>query len=247
MRLLLLTAMLLAASQAESAEEVFRIENASRQYDLTVEIESCGGQQQDNLPDKCSGRGRVSITRKGAGAPFQVLQLRNIEFHKDQMAYNAAVAKNARELYDDEYGFIFGDFNFDGKEDLAICNGRGGGYGAPSYSVYLFASRLKKFVKNVRLSRLTEGVYLGLFFPDAKRKRLVAFWKSGCCFHQREEYKVLNNRPVKVEQVAEAVDVTGDFVHITVRKLIHGRWVETKRREKIPKEGPNGEAQPSGE
>jgi hypothetical protein len=74
------------------------------------------------------------------------LSLPNIYIYRDQTAY--AIGQKSRELYDNEYSFIFGDFNFDGQEDLAICNGKNGGYEAPSYDVYLYNVGLSKFVRN---------------------------------------------------------------------------------------------------
>jgi hypothetical protein len=155
------------------------------------------------------------------------------------MTYDPEVAKGPRKLYDDEYSFIFDDFNFDGLKDLAICNGRNGGYGAPSYSVYLFNGRTNRFVESKRLSKLTEEVYLGLFFADAKRKLLVAYWKSGCCFHQTEKYRVVADRPVPVEKITEAVDDSGDFMIVTTSRLVNGAWVKKVRKEKILEKEPD--------
>jgi hypothetical protein len=219
--------------QISFAQETLNIRNASGEYDLTVQVKNCGGGEPDSLLDGCSGPGRVSIYRKGAKAPFQVLSLSAIEVYKGQLAYDPESAKESRKLYDDEYSFVFGDFNFDGMKDLAICNGRSGGYGSPSYTVYLFNGRVNKFVENKRLSKLTEDVYLGLFFVEAKKRLLVAFWKSGCCYHQTEKYRVVANRPVLVEKITEAVDDTGDFMVVTTRKLVDGKWVKRVRKEKV--------------
>ena len=83
------------------------------------------------------GPGRVSIYRKGSVVPVQILNLKNLEINKDQLAYNPEIDKNSRKLYDDEYSFIFSDFNFDANEDIAVSNGKNGGYGAPSYKCVL--------------------------------------------------------------------------------------------------------------
>jgi len=47
------------------------------------------------------------------------------------------------------------------------------------------------------------GVYFGLFLVDPKKKLLLAFSKSGCSYHETEKYKVVNNRPVLVEEIIE--------------------------------------------
>ena len=237
---LLTVSLLLLAEQVSIAQETFKIQNASKYYDLTVQVAVCGGKEKFNMPNICGGAGRVSIFRKDVLSPFQVITLKNIEVNKEQLAFNPGIDKRSRKLYDDEYSFIFGDFNFDGKEDLAICNGRNGGYGGPSYSVYLYNSRLNKFVENKRLSELTEG-HLGLFYVDSRRKQITAFSKSGCCYHETEIYKVLNNKPVLVEKVTEEAsgsDETGYDVLVTTRKLVGGRWIKRVRKEKVKEESP---------
>lgn len=238
--ILLNVLLLLLARQVSLAQETFKIQNASKNYNLMVKVAACGGKEQFNMPNMCGGAGRVSIYRKDAVSSFQVLNLKNIEVDKEQIAFNPEIDKRLRKLYDDEYSFIFGDFNFDGKEDLAICNGRNGGYGAPSYNVYLFNSRLNRFVENKKLSELTDG-YLGLFFVDPKKKQLLAFSKSGCCYHETELYKVVSNKPVLVETIIEDAsgsDNTGYDVLVTTRKLIKGRWVKRVRKEKVKGENP---------
>lgn len=135
------------------AQETFNLKSSSTKYDLEVRIDRCDEDRRKDDASTCSGPGRVSIYDKGATAPFQILMFKNLEVNKEQLAYNSDVDKSARKLYDDEYSFIFGDFNFDGTEDLAICNGREGGYGAPSYNVYLYNVTSQKFVENIKLSR----------------------------------------------------------------------------------------------
>jgi hypothetical protein len=230
MRLLSLSVLVVSlTSRISLAQETFKIQNASQMYDLTVRVESCGGEKQNNDANHCGGSARVSIYRKGAKSPFQVLNLPNVEVYKDQMAYNSEASGEPRKLYDDEYSFIFGDYNFDGLEDLAICNGRNGGYGAPSYKVYLF-DKSKRFVENRKFSRLTRGVYLGLFFVEPKKKELVAFSKSGCCYHETEKYKVINNSPVLVEKIIE--EAGEDVVKVTTRRLRNGRWIKRVSKER---------------
>ena len=239
MRTILISVVLLLSLQKiSSAQETFKIQNASREYDLTVQIEACGGAEQDNDANTCSGKARISINRKGADSPFQVLNLRNVEIYKDTIAHNAKLDTKPRELYEEEYSFVFEDFDFDGNQDLAVCNGRLGGYGGPSYNVYLFNKQLKKFIENRRLTKLTEG-YLGLFFVDSKKKQLVAYSKSGCCYHETDKYKLMANKPILVEKIIEEAHGTDDggyHVVITTRKLVNGRWVKRVTKKKEPPE-----------
>ena len=222
------------------AQETFNINSSSSTYDVRVTVDKCDPEQKKEDPDNCTGPGQISIYRKGSASPFQTLKLKNLEINKQQVAYNGKVNKKARVLYDDEYSLIFGDFNFDANEDLAICNGRNGGYGAPSYNVYLYDKESKKFAENVRFSKLTEG-YLGLFFVDAKKRQLTAYSKSGCCYHETEVYKVVQNRPVLMEKIVEEAsggDDTGYVVVITTRKLIDGKWVKRVTKKRVKSDEP---------
>ena len=217
------------------AQKTFELTGSSTAYDVKVSIDKCDEEESRDNPSICSGPGKVSLYRKGSSAPFQVLDLKELEIDSEQTAYNSKINKSERKLYDDEYSVIFDDFNFDGSEDLAICNGRNGGYGAPSYNVYLYDKKSKRFAENVKLSRLTEGAYLGLFFIEPKKQQLTAFSKSGCCYHETEVYKVINNRPVLVEKTVEDA-TSAKTVVITTRKLVGGKWVKRVRREKIKPE-----------
>ena len=234
-RLVLLTLLLFPfahLSFAQGAE--FRIERASKRYDLAVRVKECGGPEQNDNPDTCGGPARVSFYRKGAKTPFQILRLPNVEIYRETPAHNPQTSAPPRRLYAEEYGFVFDDFNFDGAEDVAICNGRNSGYGGPSYSVFLFDAKSRKFVGNRRLSELAEGAYLGLFFPDRKKKQLVAHSKSGCCHHETEKYRVVNGRPVLVEKITEQATGRDDGafdVVTTTRTRVGRRWVTRVRRE----------------
>lgn len=235
--LLVLAGMLvmLASGQVTRAQqEPAKSGGASTKYDVTVLPGACGGAKrggdeagEDAVP------ARVRIYRKGSKTPFQVLCLPSVWVNAEQFAYSPKTAAKRRVLYDDEYSVVFDDFNFDGLEDLAVCNGRNGGYGGPSYTIFLFDRRAGRFAESGALSRLNEGGYLGLFFPDAKKKTLTALSKSGCCYHESEVYKVINSKPVLVERVTEDAHVSDGYVLVTTRKRVGRRWVVTKKREKL--------------
>ena len=232
LRLLFLSVLLFFATSSSFAQETFKIHTASPKYDLVVQTQARDPKRYYNEFDD-GYPARLSFFKKGAKSPFQVLRMPNVVIFKDMLAYNPNISKKSRGLYDDEYSVIFDDFNFDGQEDVAICNGRGGGYGMPSYDVYLFNKNTGKFSKNKWLTRLAEGGYLGLFFVDPKKRRLTAFSKSGCCYHEIEEYEVVQDRPVLVEKTID--DATGSKRVITTRKRINGKWVTKVRKEKLPK------------
>jgi hypothetical protein len=214
------------------AKERIIIQKASINYNLAVQVEVCGGEDQRDNPSICGGPAQTSIYRKKEKIPFQILRLPNVEIDKDYPAYNAQIMKQRRKLYDDEFSIIFDDFNFDGLEDLAICNGRNGGYGAPSYNVYLFNKDAQKFIKNIKLTNLAGEGYLGLFFPDRKNRVLIAYSKSGCCFHETDKFRVRNNQPVLFEKIIEeAIDEQN--VIVTTKKNVNGKWLKKVRRTKI--------------
>ena len=121
------------------------------------------------------------------------------------------------------------DYNFDGFADLALRDGSNGGYGGPSYQIYLFSPKLKKFVNDPALTALNQEVYMGVMKVDRRRKVLRVNWKSGCCYHQEEEYKVVGNSPKKVFERAEEGDPISGKLKITVSRLVRGKWRETVR------------------
>jgi hypothetical protein len=219
--------------QVSFAQETLKLDRASREYDLVLQVQACGGEAQRHDANTCNGSGRVSLYKKGVQSAFQVLSLPNIELYKDTAAYNPEINKNRRGIYAEEYSVVFDDFDFDGKQDLAICNGRKAGYGGPSYNIYLFQKKSQQFVENRRLTGLTEGGYLGLFFPDAKRHLLIAYSKSGCCYHETEKYQLINSKPILVEKIIEDATIAQrGLVKVTTKKLINGKWVTRVRKKK---------------
>ncbi len=228
----------LAFACAARAAETVKIQNVSTKYDLEVRIDGgCGGAEQDGDANRCSGPATVRVFRKGSKTPFQTLRLPNVELYKDTAAFSPETNKKPRGLYEEEYSFVFQDFNFDGSEDLAVCNGREGGYGGPSYTVFLFDGRADRFTENRRLTRLAGEGYLGLFLVDAKKRTLTAFTKSGCCYHETEVYKVAGNAPVLVEKIIEDATTEGGapegYVLVTTKRKVGARWVVTKKKQKL--------------
>lgn len=232
---LVVTVCLLIPRQALSLETI-RITEASDKYDFEVNVEGCGGESRNNEPNHCSGKARIGVFKKGEKTPFQFLSLTNIEFRKDSAAHNPKKDGESSGVYGQEYGLVSEDFNFDGHRDLAMCNGRTGGYGGPSYTIFLFDNKSLRFVENKQLSRLTDAPGLGLFVADTENKQLVVHAKSGCCYHETKKFRVLNNKPVLVEKVAD--DSTGDIRVVTTEKLIKGKWSKSVKREQLEDQEP---------
>jgi len=89
-----------------------------------------------------------------------------------------------------------GDFDFDGYEDLSVFAGRTGPYGTDAYDVYLYRPGSQRFEPAPQLSELSQ-LYMGLPRIDAKRKRLIASGKSGCCLFGTTEFSVKNGEPLE--------------------------------------------------
>ena len=205
------------------AQKTFNLTNASAYFDIKITVAQC----EDT---SCNGKASFAFSKKGSATPYQIINLPDtyIELGEDKKP-----AVNVALLYDTQSVVNIGDYNFDGMEDVALCNGLNGSYGGPSYSIYLSSRAAKKFVYSNAFSAL--GIHLGMFTLDAKKKVLRTFDKSGCCFHVTEEFDVVNNVPRKVfveEEDATIPDETK--VKITTKRLVNGKWqtkVAYKKRE----------------
>lgn len=200
------------------AQKTFDLKDASKYFDIKIKVAKC----EDGF---CSGKASFSFYKKGGTTPYQVINLDDTQIQLDESGNAQA---NISMLYDNQSAVNVGDFNFDGMEDVAICDGANGSYGGPSYQVYLSSKSAGKFVYNKAFSDL--GGHLGMFEVDAKKKVLRIFDKSGCCWHVTEEYSVINGKPVKVfveEEDATIPDETK--VKITTKTLVKGKW-QTKTK-----------------
>ncbi len=214
MKKLSLVLLLLFGSSA-FAQERFDIKDAGKDYDVRIEVAKCDD-------GSCEGKATFTLFKKDGSKPFQTFRLANTSFMLDEGKRPTA---NKTLRYDWQSAVNFGDYNFDGTEDLALCDGTNGSYGMPSYQIYLFSPQSKKFVNSPAMTRLAQGEYLGMFEVDARQRVLRTSGKSGCCFHITEEFSVVKNRPRKVFEVIEDATIPDEKrVKITTRKLVNGRW-----------------------
>jgi hypothetical protein len=128
--------------------------------------------------------------------------------------------------YKDQFDVFFGDYNFDGVMDLALRDGMNGGYGFPSYQVYLFSKEKNEFVLSPSFTEL--GQYQGMFEVKKNKKMIYNHTKSGCCSHTTEGYKIVNDKPFKVyDHTVEGSLEVADGVttpEVITKKLVNGKW-----------------------
>ncbi len=125
-----------------------------------------------------------------------------------------------------------GDYNFDGKPDLAIRNGNGGNYNSPSYDIYV-QTQSGRFLPSRELTRLASD-YLGMFRADAARKTLTTAARDGCCFRVEETWQIVSGRaPRKIAiPTWDSRQANGAYTEITTKRLANGRWRQSVRRER---------------
>lgn len=212
--LILLFSSILLLSATLSAQQKFEIKNASKIYDVRLEVGSCES-------GHCAGRLKVELFKKSAPTkPFQVIKLDATEF-----AFEEGRLIGNKQMYGYQSTIFFEDYNFDGVPDLSIRDGNNSGYGGPSYRIYLFSPRAARFVFSQSFTDLSQNEYLGMFQVAMKTKRLRTYSKSGCCFHIMKEFIVVGNRPKKVFEVIEDATIPDEKrVMITTSKLVKGRW-----------------------
>lgn len=204
---------LLILCSSAFAQKTFELKNASQYFDIKITVANCD-------KDSCRGKASFAFYKIGGTAPYQVIELPETYVELDEKGKPEV---NETLLYDKQSVVNIGDFNFDGMEDVALCEGTQGSYGMPSYQVYLSSRSAGKFVYDKKFSVL--GKHLGMFDVDKQKKLLRTFDKSGCCWHITEEFSVVNNAPKKVfEEVEDATINDQTKVKIITKKLVNGKW-----------------------
>ena len=225
MKILFLLASLAVSTQI-SAQNRFVLTDASKTIDIAIDVGSCS-QQNFGL----CGPVKVNLYRKKSQKHFQTLRLSQTQM------WDAKPKANVTRLYDDQSIINVDDFNFDGVEDLAICDGDLGGYRMPSYRIYLYSKSLKRFVYSRSFTRMNRGG-LGMFKVDKRKRMHFVYTKSGCCWHQTQGFDVFRGRPRMVYELTEDATIFNSDgtreVHITTRKFIRSRWRSWMKRFKVP-------------
>jgi hypothetical protein len=217
MKTLVITLVLLFSSSA-FAQRSFDLNDASPYFDIKVEVAKCDGMY-------CSGNASFAFYKKGGTVAYQTI---NVADTSVELGEGGQPEVNRTMLYDKQSAVNVGDFNFDGMEDVAICDGNNGPYGMPSYKVYLSSKAAKKFVYNAAFTKSLIG--LGMFEVDKDKKQLTTFNKSGCCWHITERYDVVAGKPRKIfEETEDATIADQTKVKITTKNFVAGKWKTTTK------------------
>lgn len=197
----------------------FAIENASKKYNTEIDVEEC-------LADLCRHKANVVLFNKN-GEKIQTLVSEDLVLsfkEKFKPSKVNVIPLTSEMVY--EIPVVFGDFNFDGTEDVAIRNGNGGNYGSASYDVYVFNSTQNQFVPSKELTEIASS-YQGMFEVDYGRRRLITYARSGASLHYTYEYQVIPNKGIDLvyEKIA---DVSEEPSKVTIREKINNKWVVKK-------------------
>jgi hypothetical protein len=221
MKLLTISILLFAGVNA-FGQKTFDIKNASKFFDVRLMVAQC-----DDL--WCSGKATFSFYKKGGSVAYQTINLPDTQI---QLEENGQPLTNVTMLYDKQSVIDVDDYNFDGMEDVAICDGANGSYGGPSYRIYLSSKAAKKFIYNTAFTKL--GNHLGMFTVDKKKKTLETFDKSGCCWHITERYDVVGGKPRKIYEMVEEVMMSDPTkVMVSTKTLVKGKWKTSVKYTKL--------------
>ncbi|OCA76944.1 hypothetical protein BBI01_00315 [Chryseobacterium artocarpi] len=192
----------------------FEVKDASKNYDAIIHIENCFG-------DKCKDRGMVELF-DNKNTKVQSFTSDDLVLYLDRG--ERLIRGKMMTLSKEKSPVIFGDFNFDGTEDVAIRNGNLGNYSSASYDVYVFNSTRMAFVKSEELTELASDSF-DFFKADPVRKRLITFGKSGCCNLFTTEYQVIPGKGLDKVLVKEEDMSEEGYVKVKTEEKIKNKWV----------------------
>lgn len=202
------------------AQFKFLANNNSEQYKAKIFVADCA----DGL---CGGKATIILYDKISNKELET-------FHSVDLDFSLNGNQDAKigwlDLGKYQSPLIFGDFNFDGIEDLAIRNGSKGLYMSPSYDIYLATNN--KFFLSKELTKLASE-NLGMFGIDKKNKLLSVEQKNGCCYQQTISYRIdKKNLVTEVSSVIEDSSI-GDDVTVITTKVVNGKKQRTVQKYKI--------------
>ncbi|WP_460577983.1 XAC2610-related protein [Hymenobacter coalescens] len=164
------------------AQREYLIDDFSPQYYARIRIEQ---------PTEVSNPGSIAVYDKATGRQLLKVDADPLYFGPDD---RVPASPRQRVACREQSLIIHEDFNFDGRKDLALEDGRNGCHGNTTYQVYLATPT--GFAHSEPFTQLAE---CELFQVDAKRQRLST-QRSGAWGYTLEEYAVRGNVPFLVSR-----------------------------------------------
>ena len=171
--------------------------------------------------------GKITIYDKKSNAELIGVKFSGkiLEFHYGNILDNITEL-----LYEEQSLIIYKDFNFDGVKDFALQDGFKGNYSSATYRIFL--ANKGQFILNKDFTELSQYNF-GMFEVDYEKKILKTFIKDGCCWHEYSEYIVENNVPEVAAIITEDATKDDEYVYITEKRLVDGKWITKERKELI--------------
>jgi len=214
--LLVLALFTLIAIQVQ-AQFKFYANNCSEKYKAKIFVNNCA-------QTTCDGKATIILYDKVSDKELGT-------FHSADLDFNLTGKQDAKlgwlELSKYQSPLIFGDFNFDGLEDMAIRNGSNGIFMSPSYDIYLADDH--KFTLNKSLTQLASE-NSGMFAVNKKSRELTVERKDGCCYYTTINYTVdAKNKITEASSLLEDLSIA-DYVTVITRKYVDGKVIKTVKK-----------------
>jgi len=220
-KILVFCLFLLFATGYAKAQFKFLALNSSNQYKAKIFVANCAD-------GSCGGKATIILYDKATDAELQTFNSTDLDFNLNEKQ-NANIGWLDLGKY--QTPLVFGDFNFDGLEDVAVRNGSNGAYKEPSYDVYLNSTN-NKFILNNELTKLASE-NLGMFDVDRKLKQLAIHQKDGCCYDKTINYMFDSKKGlIEASSVIEDSSI-GDDVTVITQKMVDGKVKRTVQKFKI--------------
>ena len=132
---------------------------------------------------------------------------------------------NIKELpYGSQSVLLYEDYNFDGIKDFALMNGYESCYGGPSFDIYL---AVESGFEHSEAFSILSNEYCGMFDVDNETQTIHTMTKSGCCWHQFSEFKVIDNEPKPVKITERSYLSYNNFIEVTEITYNNGKEKST--------------------
>lgn len=209
-RIFLFAAIVALSAASALGQKTFEVRDFSDKYSGRVHLAD---------PSEVFSEGWVEIYDKRT-------KRRLLRVDADRLAVaveNGTVRANVLELpYGEQSAIVHDDFNFDGYKDFALMDGQNSCYGGPSFRVFLWNRATANFAASRAFTRLAQE-YCGMFRTDPETRTVSAMTKSGCCWHQYDDFDVVGSVPRLRRRVVEDAAGGGPFVSITTETRKAGR------------------------